>query len=64
MKRVTTEVPDKLFREMEALVHEGWFRDPAEIATLALRRFLASHRPELMEKHILDDVEWGLRGAK
>lgn len=28
----------------------------------ALRRFLETHRPELMEMFIREDVEWGLRG--
>ena len=28
----------------------------------ALRRFLETHRPELMERHVWEDVEWGLRG--
>jgi hypothetical protein len=28
----------------------------------ALRRFVDTHRPELMEKFIHADVEWGLHG--
>jgi hypothetical protein len=28
----------------------------------AIRRYLDSHRPDLMEKFIRDDVEWGLHG--
>jgi len=30
----------------------------------ALRRFLDTHRPELMERYILEDVEWGLHGEE
>jgi hypothetical protein len=44
------------------LVKEGWFRDEKDIFSEAIRRFLDSHRSELMEKFILDDVEWGLEG--
>ena len=29
----------------------------------ALRRFLDSHRPELVESQILADVQWGLHGS-
>jgi Arc/MetJ-type ribon-helix-helix transcriptional regulator len=64
VKRITGRIPDQLYCQMEALVNEGWFRDREEILNLALRKFLNSHRPEMLEKHILEDVEWGLRGGK
>ncbi len=38
--------------------------DEGELLSEALRRFLDIHRPELMEKCIRDDVEWGLRGKE
>lgn len=44
------------------LVKEGWFRDEKDILSEALRRFLDSHRIDLMEKFVLEDVEWGLHG--
>jgi hypothetical protein len=28
----------------------------------AIRRFLQAHRPELMERFVREDIEWGLRG--
>jgi Arc/MetJ-type ribon-helix-helix transcriptional regulator len=62
MKTVQTKIPDKLYQEAESLVKEGWFRDEGELLSEALRRFLDTHRPELMEKFIRDDVEWGLHG--
>ena len=31
------------------IVKEGWFRDENEIFSEALRRFLETHQPELME---------------
>jgi predicted nucleic acid-binding protein len=30
----------------------------------ALRRFLDVHRPELLERFIREDVEWGLHGEE
>lgn len=62
MKTIQTEVPENLYKNAIALVKEGWFRDEKEVFSEAIRRFLDSHRPELMEKFILDDVEWGLHG--
>jgi hypothetical protein len=42
------------------LVKQGWFRDEQDIFYEAIRRYLDSYRPDLMEKFIRDDVEWGL----
>ena len=64
MKTVQTKIPDKLYKEAESLVREGWFRDERELLSGALRPFLDTPRPELMEKFIRDDVEWGLRGKE
>jgi Arc/MetJ-type ribon-helix-helix transcriptional regulator len=57
------EVPERLLGEMQALVAEGWFRNVDEIVLDALRRFVESHRSDLMEHMVREDVEWGLRGA-
>jgi Arc/MetJ-type ribon-helix-helix transcriptional regulator len=56
------DVPAKLFSEMQALVEAGWFRSLDEMVLDALRRYLDSHRDQLMEALLLEDVEWGLRG--
>lgn len=64
MKTVQMEVPERLYKNAVVLVEEGWFRDEKEVFSEAIRRFLDSHRPELMEKFILDDVEWGLHGRE
>ena len=64
MKTIQTsvEIPEQLYKMAGVLVKEGWFRDEKDIFSEAIRRFLDSHRSELMEKYILDDVEWGLKG--
>ena len=62
MKTIQTELPETLYNEAAALAQSGWFRDEQEIISEALRRFLESHQPELMEQFIRDDVEWGLHG--
>ena len=62
MKTIQTEVPEQLYRKAQVLVREGWFRDEQNIFSEAIRRFLDAHRPELIEKFVREDVEWGLRG--
>ncbi len=44
------------------LVKAGWFRDEKDVFSEAIRRFLDTHRPDLIDKFIPEDVEWGLRG--
>lgn len=62
MKTIQTEVPEQLYRKAQVLVREGWFRDEQAIFSEAIRRFLDVHQPELIEKFVREDVEWGLRG--
>lgn len=62
MKTLQTELPDKLYEQLTILVKTGWFNDEKSVITEALRRFLETHKPDLLEKYIGDDVEWGLRG--
>ena len=62
LKTIRARVPDQLYLQMKNLVKDGWFRDQEDVINQALRRFLDSHRPELMEKAIRDDVDWGLHG--
>ena len=59
---VKTEIPIGLFEQVENLVEAGWFRSFDDVMLDALRRFLESHRAELMEEFIRQDVEWGLTG--
>jgi hypothetical protein len=59
---IQTDIPVRLLTEMQTLVEAGWFRDLDELMLDALRRFVESHRAELMERFIREDVEWGLHG--
>ena len=62
MKTVKTEIPENLYKEAVALAREGWFRNEKEVFSEAIRRFLESHQPGLMNEFIREDVEWGLHG--
>lgn len=61
---IQTEVPDSLLQQAQNLVEAGWFRSLDEVMLDALRRYVESHRGELMEAFIRQDVEWGLRGEE
>lgn len=63
MKTMVIECPDQLHEQLQALVAAGWVKDANQAAVEALRRFLESHRPGLIEEQIRKDLEWGLHGA-
>jgi Arc/MetJ-type ribon-helix-helix transcriptional regulator len=54
-----TEVPTSLIAQAQRLIDAGWFSSMDDIMLSALRRFLDSHREDLMEDYIRQDVEWG-----
>jgi Arc/MetJ-type ribon-helix-helix transcriptional regulator len=56
------DVPAQLMAELQSLVDAGWFRSLDDAVVDALRRFVESHREELQEGFLREDVEWGLRG--
>jgi Arc/MetJ-type ribon-helix-helix transcriptional regulator len=62
MKTLEAKIPDKLHRAIDDLVAKGWFASRDALVREAISRFLDAHRPELMERFIRQDVEWGLRG--
>jgi Arc/MetJ-type ribon-helix-helix transcriptional regulator len=62
MKTLVAKIPDRMDRGIEALVERGWFATRDEVIQEAIQRFLDANRPELMEKFIREDVQWGLRG--
>jgi len=63
MKAINIECPDWLADRLARFVREGWVADEQQAMIEALRRFLDSHRPELIESQVLADVEWGLHGS-
>ncbi len=60
---IQTTLPTRLAEQMETLIREGWFPNADVLIAEALRRFLDTHRAELMERFIREDIEWGLYGA-
>ncbi len=62
-RTLQADLPEGVMREMQSMVDAGWFRSTDELVLDALRRFLDSHRGDLMQDLIRDDVEWGLHGS-
>ena len=62
-KSFKAQIPKELDQQIDVLIERGWFPSRQHIIELALRKFLNSHRPELMEQYIREDIEWGLRGG-
>jgi Arc/MetJ-type ribon-helix-helix transcriptional regulator len=63
MKTIRVRIPEEDHEQLEQLIHQGWFPNRDHVLKLALRKFLNSNRPELLERAFHEDVEWGLRGA-
>jgi hypothetical protein len=59
---VKAQIPTHLAREAEALVAAGWAKNFDALLAEALYRYLDTHRPELVERFVREDVEWGLHG--
>lgn len=61
MKSIQVELPEKLAREIDAMVREGWFRDEADAVRMALLEFVRRHHLELLERFQRDDIDWATR---
>ena len=60
---VEAVLPTRLVAQMRSLVEQGWFPDLDDLIADAVRRYLDTHSPELVENYIWQDVEWGLHGT-
>ncbi len=59
---IQAECPDLLVAQARLLMREGWAGTLDDILADALRRYLDSHRAELVGSFLREDLEWGLRG--
>ncbi len=63
MSEITTiQLPPRLAEQAEQYIQAGWFPDLNTLVIEALHRYLETHRMELAERFIWDDVRWGLYG--
>ena len=59
---VQVRLPSRLLEDMQALVRDGSFRDLDDLFLEALRRYLDARPPELSERFMRQDAQWGLHG--
>ncbi len=64
MKTMTFECPDDFEAALKRLVETGWEDSPQDALVEALRRYLRLRAPEVLEKHLKADIEWGLHGRE
>ncbi len=62
-KTIHAELPERLIEDAQAMVDGGWAGSFDEMLADALRRYLESHRGDIAERFVREDVEWGLRGV-
>ncbi len=55
-------LPPRLAEAVRDLVKEGWYSDEESLLVDAVRRLVETHKPELLERFVREDVEWGLYG--
>ncbi len=62
MKAIKIHCPDELAAELERLVAEGWEDSMDDAIVEAIRRYVRVRQPEALEKHLKEDIAWGLHG--
>jgi metal-responsive CopG/Arc/MetJ family transcriptional regulator len=60
MPQMILDIPEKLDQRLDQIIKNGWAGSKQEILNEALKRYLDSHKDEIIEEQILSDVEWGL----
>jgi len=64
MKTVQVELNDRLAKELDALLHDGFFNTEEEAIRFALIRFIESREPALAEHFQREDIAWSLNRKK
>jgi metal-responsive CopG/Arc/MetJ family transcriptional regulator len=61
---ITIELPADLALKLKSYVADGWAASTDEVITEATRRYLWTHRPEVIERHLREDVQMALHEGK
>ncbi len=59
---IQAKIPDQLLHQAQTVIDEGWISDWNSLVVEALRRYIESHRSQLTEAFLKDDVRWSLHG--
>ncbi|MBS3080499.1 ribbon-helix-helix protein, CopG family [Candidatus Pacearchaeota archaeon] len=63
MEVVPTKLTERLIKEIDELVKEGWYANKSELIRDAVRGLIKKLKSERLETTIKDDVLWGLHGT-
>ncbi len=55
-------LPPALAERVRAAVEAGWFASEQDVVSEAVSHFLDTYRPDLQERFLREDLEWGLDG--
>jgi hypothetical protein len=64
MKAITFNCPEELEAQLKRLVESGWEDSEQSVIVEALRRYVRLREPEILEKHLKADIDWGLHGRE
>lgn len=62
MKSVQTKMPERLLKELNKLVEEGWYVSRSETIRDAVRKLIERRKTHRLEDAMEKDIKWGLQG--
>ena len=62
METVPTKLTEKLIKEIDEIIKEGWYANKSELIRDAVRELIRKLKAERLESAIKEDVLWGLHG--
>ena len=60
MKTIAVDLPERVTKQMDVLVENGWFMDKTEIVRVALWEFVQRNHFALAEQFQRADIAWAL----
>jgi len=57
MKTIKVTLPDQVYRQLDTLVKDGWFKSQEDVVEEALRRYLSSQSSKAMEESLREEVD-------
>jgi Arc/MetJ-type ribon-helix-helix transcriptional regulator len=62
METVPAKVTEKLVKEMDRLIEEGWYANRSDFIREAVREMIKKSKAEMLEDAMKEDIKWGLYG--
>lgn len=64
MKTIRVELNDRLARELDSLLKEGFFSSEEEAVRFALIEFIRAREPAMLERFQREDIAWAVKQKK